>query len=217
MLRALGADNVVRQPLGVDTALFHPARRDRGLRRRLGLGPAVHLLVFAGRFAREKNIPQLVDAVAALGTGYHLLLIGAGRRCRPRPNVTVLPYQGEQLPQLLAACDALVHAGDQETFGLVVLEAMACGLPVVGVDDGAVAELIDPAVGVLARAARPAALATAIERLFTGDPQALGRRARARVERDYAWGATLRLLVSRYTALTGWTDPVIEEPSRAVG
>src|SRR3569623_1995743 len=144
-LRQLGVTRVALQPLGVDTTVFHPRRRDSNLRAELGLAPATRLLIYAGRLAREKNIPVLLEAMRRLGDG--------GARPRPQRNGSFYPYvsRAEDLARLFAGSDALVHAGDQETFGLVVLEAMACGVPVVGVQAGGVAELVDPAVGLLAR------------------------------------------------------------------
>ncbi len=75
-LRQAGVDRVCVQPLGVDGECFHPRRRDPALRAELGLPPQTRLLVFAGRMAREKQIPLLLDTLATLGAPYHLLLIG---------------------------------------------------------------------------------------------------------------------------------------------
>ena len=103
------------------------------------------LLVYAGRFAGEKNVPVLLQAFARLGQPYHLLLIGGEREARPTPNITLLPYRRDsiELAQWLASADALVHAGTNETFGLVILEAMACGRPVVAARAGAIPEIVD--------------------------------------------------------------------------
>src|SRR6185312_13266593 len=66
-------------------------------------------------------------------------------------NVTLLPFlqSSLELARILASADGLVHAGDQETFGLVVLEAMACGRGVIAANAGAMPELITPDTGVL--------------------------------------------------------------------
>jgi len=202
-LRQLGVTRVALQPLGVDTTVFHPRRRDSNLRAELGLAPATRLLIYAGRLAREKNIPVLLEAMRRLGDGYHLLLVGGGARPRPQRNVSFYPYvsRAEDLARLFASSDALVHAGDQETFGLVVLEAMACGVPVVGVQAGGVAELVDPAVGLLARPHDAAALAQAVADLYQREPQVLGRTARARVEQRYSWDRVFQHQLALYESL----------------
>jgi alpha-1,6-mannosyltransferase len=199
-LRGIGLDRVVHQPLGVDAAVFHPRRRDPGLRRALGLADDTRLLVFAGRFAYEKNLPVLLSAFRKLGPRYHLLLVGGGMEIAPRSNVTVLDFQSDEaeLARLIASCDALVHAGAQETFGLVVLEGMACGLPVVGVAGGGVAELVGDRHGVLVRPGSAGALAEGVEAVYAMHPETLGARARDAVERRYSWDCVMQSLLALY-------------------
>jgi alpha-1,6-mannosyltransferase len=211
-LEELGVDNIALQPLGVDTGLFHPRHRDETLRAELGLDPQTRLLVFAGRFSQEKNIGQLIQAFRRLGRPYHLLLIGGREHGRPAGNVTLYPYQGsgEGMARHLASCDALVHAGTSETFGLVIAEAMACGLPVVGVDVGAVPELVDDQVGLLVRRATAADLAEGVRALYERDLAALGRAARLRIEAQFSWDQVLQGLVRQYAHLLGTADPVLE-------
>ncbi|MFZ5580026.1 MAG: glycosyltransferase [Pseudomonadota bacterium] len=208
-LREQGLDNVVWQPLGVDVERFSPSWRDDTLRRELGLGDDTRLLVFAGRNAREKNIDVLLEAMRALGASYHLLLVGADMPHVRMRNVSILRRfcDGPQLARLLASSDALVHAGDQETFGLIVLEAMASGLPVVGVRGGALPELILPTTGLLANPGDAASLAEAVRMLFTGDWAAMGRAARESVERDAGWGAVFERQRALYMDLIGGWRP----------
>jgi alpha-1,6-mannosyltransferase len=213
-LEELGVERVTHQPLGVDVQLFHPKRRDPQLRRKLGLAENTRLLVFAGRFAHEKNLPVLLSALRRLGARYHLLLVGGGMRLPPQSNVTVCEYQTGQreLARLIASCDALVHAGQQETFGLVVLEAMACGLPVIGVADGGVAELVGERHGVLVRPGSGEAFAKVfsegIEALYARDVRALGATARDAVEKRYSWDQVMRSLLALYQErlLASWTS-----------
>jgi alpha-1,6-mannosyltransferase len=202
-LRGIGLTNVSLQPLGVDTVTFNPARRGTQLRRRLGLAAGTRLLVYAGRFSAEKNIPVLQQAFALLGDRYHLLLVGGGEYQRPASNITRFPYHrdGTELAATLASADALVHAGTAETFGLVVLEAMACGRPVVGIRANAVAELVDESVGLTAARAEPGLLARAVRELYERDIEALGGAARQRVETRYSWDCALRQQLAIYDAL----------------
>ena len=203
-----GVPNVRVQPLGVDTTTFHPSRADAtGLRKRLGLSADKRLLVFVGRPAREKNVEVMLDAVARLGPAYHLLLVGAGALSKPQGNATFLDYERDprEVARLIASCDAFLHANPNEPFGLVALEAMACGLPMVGVASGGVSEMVDDRVGVLAPRATAACLAEAIEGLFARDLQGMGLAARALVEARYGWDAV-------FTGLSGLYDDLVGVP-----
>ena len=204
-LRSLGVEQVRHQPLGVDPEVFHPARRRRDLRAELGLPRGSRLLVFAGRFSREKRIDVLRDAFRRLGKPYHLVLLGGAGMRQLDENVRALPFEADsrELAGWLASADALVHAGTEETFGLVVLEAMACGRPVVATRASAMPELVSDGVGVLARPDDPADLAAAIAGLYDGDLEAMGRAARARVLARFAWTQTFSALMARYAALLG--------------
>ena len=201
-LNSLGVHHTVHQPLGVDAAMFHPRRRMPDLREKLGLPAKSRLLAYAGRFSGEKNLNVLLEAFARLGSPYHLLLIGGERHARPAANVTMLPYkQSDELAQWLASVDALVHAGTKETFGLVVLEAMACGRPVVATRAGAVPELVDESVGQLAKPCDGASMAEAIAALYERDLDALGATARARVLSHFTWTQAFSTQVNTYTSL----------------
>jgi alpha-1,6-mannosyltransferase len=156
--------------------------------------------VFAGRFAREKNIEVLCDALRRLGSPYHLLLIGSGALPALPRNVTVWPYERDamKLATLLASCDVFVHAGNRETFGLVLLEAMACGLPPVVVRGGALAELVE-GHGIVVERAEGADFAEGITAAFTADAAEIGREARQWVEGNCTWDHALRGLLGLYT------------------
>jgi alpha-1,6-mannosyltransferase len=205
LLNELGVQHAVHQPLGVDAEVFQPQRRGTWLRQRLGLPPTARVLVYAGRFAGEKNLPVLLEAFAKLGAPYHLLLIGGGRQARPAANVTMLPYRRDsiELAEWLASGDALVHAGTKETFGLVILEAMACGRPVVAARAGAIPEFVDAGVGMLAEPGSGARMAEAIAGLYERDIEALGASARARVLRSFTWNRAFQRQMATYKALLG--------------
>jgi alpha-1,6-mannosyltransferase len=201
-----GVEGAIGLPLGVDTEIFHPGCADReGLRRRLGLTSRHRILVFAGRPAKEKKLDVLVEAVERLGDPYVLLFVGAGAGAPSSDRVICLDYERDPrgLAAILASCDAFVHANDNEPFGLIVLEAMACGLPVVGVAAGGVAESVDDEVGALATASEAGAFAAAVESLFARDAQVLGLAARLRAEQRHGWDAVFTRLSAIYGQLTG--------------
>ncbi|WP_297692564.1 glycosyltransferase [Phenylobacterium sp.] len=201
-----GVDRVSVQPFGVDTDLFHPSRGDRArLVRRLGVPAESRLLVFAGRPAREKNVESMIEAVERLGDPYRLVLVGAGHGSKPSSQVLCLDFEREpqKLAGLIASCDAFLHANENEIFGLVVLEAMAAGLPVVGPNKGGVGELIDDSVGQHARSSDPDHLAQAIEALFARDVIAIGKAARLRAETRHTWDRTFEGLTKLYADLIG--------------
>lgn len=205
-LRRLGVPRVRHQPLGVDTGIFCPQRRNPAWRLRLGARRGERLLVFVGRFAPEKNLPELYDALGRLGPGYLLVLVGCGPRPARREGVRILPYITDpaELASLVASCDIFVHAGDRETFGLAALEAMACGLPVVAPCAGGLAELVDDDVGVavpVKSAARLGeALADGIRELTARNAAPLRAAARRRAQL-YDWARIMAQLVEHYRAL----------------
>jgi alpha-1,6-mannosyltransferase len=213
-LAGIGVHGAVLQPLGVDTAIFSPQRRTLDIRRTLHLADDARLLVYAGRFSGEKNIEVLLEAARLLGHRYHLLLIGGEQHAHPAANVTMMPYRRDsiELASWIASCDVLVHAGCSETFGLVVIEALACGRPVVGTRAGAVPEHIDESVGMLAPPHDAAGMAAAIAALYERDLEALGRAARERAVQRYTWSRALRMLLGHYANVSGQAlAPTTEE------
>jgi alpha-1,6-mannosyltransferase len=201
-LRHWGVERAVARPLGVDIDTFSPRRRAPTLRRELGLPARVRLLAYAGRFSREKNVDVLLDAFRVLGPRYHLVLAGPPVDFALPSNVTLLPFlhSSLELARILASADGLVHAGDQETFGLVVLEAMACGRGVVAADAGALPEIVTPDSGVLVAPRDAVALAEGIVEFYRRDPNAQGEAARARAEGEYGWNVAMRGLLGLYRA-----------------
>jgi glycosyltransferase involved in cell wall biosynthesis len=147
-LLALGIaqPRITRWDRGVDTAVFSPARRDPG---RL---PRDRINVFyAGRLAREKGADLLADAFLAAHSRnrrLHLVLAGGGPeedrlRARLGDAATFLGWlDGDDLAATYASADIFLFCSQTDTFGQVVLEAQASGVPVVAVAAGGPAELI---------------------------------------------------------------------------
>jgi alpha-1,6-mannosyltransferase len=221
-LAEIGVHGAVHQPLGIDSDVFRPEREGERLREtlreHLGLDPDTRLLIYAGRFTPEKKLHLLVEAVRKLGERYHLILVGAGsdQELLRAPNVSIVPFKRDQraLARLLASCDVLVHPGDCETFGLIVLEAMACGLPVVGTNSGGVAELVDRETGILAEPNKVDSLAGAIEAIYFRDMARMGQAARRKAAGRYDWNRILPQVLGRYDILLGGYKHVHHAPER---
>ncbi|MGE8188906.1 glycosyltransferase family 4 protein [Pseudomonas sp. NPDC086278] len=209
-LIGLGVRNVFVQPLGVDLQTFHPAARDPQLRAELGIDESTRLLIFAGRGSKEKNLPVLLSCMKRLGPRYHLLLVGSAMPAVVPDNVTVVDAfcPAPQVARFMASADALLHAGDQETFGLVILEAMACGIPVVAVAAGAFEEIVTEQCGLLCAPNNPQAMANAVRDLFSQGNAALGKQARSHVERTYSWDTVVDSLLGHYHAVLGSEWPL---------
>lgn len=210
-LLAWGVPRVGMQPLGVDCSVFTPTARDEAWRAALceqhGLAASTRLLVYTGRFAAEKNLPLLADAVRILGPGHVLLAVGSGPLPPSGPQVLALPpvHDPRRLARIVASCDAYVHAGDQETFGLGVLEAMACGTPVVVAAAGGLAELARDA-GLLVPRPLARLWAEAMAASLSSQHAGLRRAALARAQAQ-DWPSVLQQLTQRYAALIGHPAP----------
>ncbi|WP_440090969.1 glycosyltransferase family 4 protein [Pseudomonas putida] len=204
-LRRLGVRDVHVQPLGVDLATFHPSRRDPHVRAELGIPDTSRLLIFAGRGSREKNLPVLLDCMQQLGAPYHLLLVGSNMPASVPSNVSVIDHfcPSAEVARLIASADLLVHAGDQETFGLVILEAMASATPVVAVRAGAFPEIINEQSSRLCTPNDGRAMACAVREAFEAGTRELGLQARHHVEQHYSWDNVVAGLLQHYQAVLG--------------
>jgi len=131
------------------------------------------------------------------------VLIGGGAALPRYPQISFIPFKRDQraLARLLASCDVLVHPGDCETFGLIVLEAMACGLPVVASNGGGVAELVDENTGILVPPNSVASLCEGIEAIFRQDRVLLGANAWRKAREHYDWNRVMPQLLNRYAGL----------------
>jgi glycosyltransferase involved in cell wall biosynthesis len=203
-LAALGvpADRIARWDRGVDTERFDPRRRVPGL-----LPGEVNVL-YAGRLTREKGVDLLARALLAArrrDPRLHLVVAGGGPeeglvRDALGEHVTILGWlHGDELARAYASADAFLFASRTDTFGQVVLEAQASGLPVVAVGEGGPAGLIDDGRTGLLRAASAQALAGAVVELASSGPlrRRLGEAARAAATAR-SWGASLARLADGY-------------------
>jgi len=226
ILDSCGIDRLVHVPLGTDIRTFHPqVTRDR-VRAELGIAPGTQLLLFVGRIAREKNIRSLVSAldhIPADAPRHHLVLVGDGelreqiqRDVARRTDLTWLPYceSPQKLAELYSASDLFVHPGRYETFGLVALEAQACGTPVLVVREGGVEDAVEgEQPPLVARDGSPRGLAAAIDRfLRAGDTPQRRAARRRRIERHFAVERTFDRMLALYEHLIA-RQPAAEFPA----
>ena len=201
---------------GVDAELFHPGRRSQAMRAAFGMGSRFTFL-YVGRLAAEKRAEQIIDAFRlasdSLPRGViHLIMAGTGPcekelRAAAPPGVSFLGFldRRSRLPDLYANCDAFVFASITETLGLVVLEAMASGLPVIAAPAGGVRDhLRDGGNGLAYREGDAAAMARAMVKLAENWDlaQRLSRGARRTAE-ALTWERELDRLDLSYREVCG--------------
>jgi alpha-1,6-mannosyltransferase len=213
LLAEWGVRNVAHTDLGVDTAVFCPQPAPgEDVRGELAIPRERTLLLYVGRLAQEKNTQTLFAAFAQLARGFpqrfHLLVVGDGLQRAElqalitdhESPITHLPYcaDAHRLAALYRAADLFVHPGVQETFGLVTLEAQACGTPVIGIHGSYMDRIIHSDQTLWARENSPAALATAIEETTRLNLKASGERASRAVSALYSWEQVFTRLFDLY-------------------
>lgn len=196
-LTSLGVEQIDLLPLGVDLNVFHPGRRDMSIRQQMGVAPHEPLLVYAGRIDEEKRARTVLDAFQLLPKemNAHLLLLGIGkslsslRHQAKGQNVYFHGYESDRgrLASMLASADIYVSGMPDETFGISVIEAQAAGLPIVGVNSGAMPDRVPAGTGLLGPVDDALAMATNIEKIWRDGAAEIGKTGRELVENSFSW------------------------------
>jgi glycosyltransferase involved in cell wall biosynthesis len=182
------------------------------VRQRYGISPGAPLLITVGRLAREKRFDVLLAAFAeaARGGPERLLVVGGGPQAEDLRKIAASlgiggqvaftgPLEHDRVLDCYAAADVFVFASPTETQGMVVVEAMAAGLPIVAVDAGGVGETLQDGVTGLLTDLDRHALGNAMRRMLD-DAQLRHRCAESgrRAAREYAIEEIVRRLVELY-------------------
>lgn len=195
---------------GVDRNLFHPDRRDTAWRREHGIGDDEIAVLFFGRLVLEKGVDIYTATLRALldrGVRARPLVVGAGPAAdafAALPGAVLTGHlEDEALARAVAGADLMLSPSITETFGTVVLEAMASGVPVVSADAPSARALLDPGrTGLLCPARDIGAYAEAVAALIA-DPARLrlmGGAARAASE-GFAWDAASESVAAAYRGI----------------
>ncbi len=209
-LRRTGASDpakLIEMPNGVDAELFAPGPDESGLRERLGIGADALVAAFVATLDRAHHFKRLdvaIDALAELGerrvelvvAGGGELLDGFRERARAAGVSDRVHFLGvvphAELPGVLRAADLfLLTTEPPESFGIVLIEAMACGLPAIATDYPGVRAVVDEGeTGLLVPAGDASAVAAALAELDDAGAEGraeLGRHGRAKAEREWSW------------------------------
>jgi glycosyltransferase involved in cell wall biosynthesis len=189
-------------PRGLDTELFHPARRDPAFFEKFGAVNGEVRLLYVGRVSREKDLDVLAAAYRRLRDQHlpiQLLVVGDGPYseafAKSLPEAIFTGYlTGKDLATAYASADVFVFPSTTDTFGNVILEAQACGLPVVVSDSGGPKELVeDRANGLITKSHDAEDFARAIRTLVTDSTlrQRMATAARNGVT-DRTWPSAFR-------------------------
>lgn len=203
----IARDRVWRIRRGVDRELFRPSRRDRGALARFGIAGDTPVALYVGRLSKEKNLDALVAAWAIVQRtrpDARLVVVGGEGPLRgtfKQPGIVEAGgLYGEELATVFASADVFAFPSETETFGNVIVEAAASGLPAVVAGAGAAHEhVVDGVTGLVVDGREPAQLADAVGRLL--DDRALrarfGGAAHAHAE-SYDLGAAVRATFEIY-------------------
>ena len=207
--REVGIREVDLWPKAVDTVGYHPSRATREMRERLTGGhPDAPLILYVGRLSREKDLDQLLEPLRRLsGYGARLALVGSGpgraeleRTFAGTPTVFTGYLGGDELAAAYASADVFAFPSTTETLGLVALESMASGVPVVGADAGGIPFVIDEGrTGHLVTPGDADAWTERLGQLLSDDELRgrMGTAARADAE-QHCWRAATESLMESY-------------------
>lgn len=199
-------------PHGVATDVFKPAERDNGFRKWIGVSESSFVAIGIGRLVKWKGFQTAIEAIAEM-ENVELVLIGSGgyegalkEMCFDLGVADRVHFVGEvdnySIPYYLQQADVYLHPSiGEEAFGITLLEAMACGLPVLASDRGAIPEVVGTDTGKILSAVEVEQWVTAIRLLKENDHlrRKMGMNAHHRIVRNYSWDKCASRLMDAVT------------------
>ena len=218
-LAKFGVRRPIVTPLGIDKSQFSHSLRSEQARRSMLADCGVtdfenaSLFIAISRHHPEKRLGMIMEAFSRVAATRPagLYIIGDGPAWRfveaeaaKRKGVKIAGHKSDraEIAKRLASADFMLHGGAAETFGLVVAEALASGLPVIAPHLGGAADLAHPAYGEIYRAGDATACAAAIERILKRDRDALAIAARAGSKRIGSPADHFEKLLGHYAELS---------------
>ncbi|MEW6328838.1 MAG: glycosyltransferase family 4 protein [Candidatus Micrarchaeota archaeon] len=205
-------------PNAVDVSIFKPLDKKKA-REKLNLETGGKIILYTGRFVREKGLPFLLDASEEIfrrNPGSRILLVGGGfdehivknwieKNPKFAKSIRVLPYaRYELMPHVYSACDVFVLPSLAEGMSRSVMEAMACGLPVVATRVGGNPELVQKDTGILVEPENPAQLSGAVCELLGNEKKSklFGKRAREFIAKNMSVEHRVGAFLKIYAEMT---------------
>jgi phosphatidylinositol alpha 1,6-mannosyltransferase len=203
---------------GVDGTVFNPSYRSRALRERLGVSSDSVLAIYVGRLGAEKGLDVALAAMhevnRATRVPVRFAIAGNGpfgemaRRLAPRDTIFTGRLTGSALSEFYASADLFIFPSATDTFGNVLLEAMASGLPVIAADVGPTRELLAERTGVMFPAGDSRTLAQLILELAAGpDRRAKLARQALSFARRCTWERVFDDLIADYNRVLAAGEP----------
>jgi glycosyltransferase involved in cell wall biosynthesis len=202
-----GIERVDLWQRGVDTEMFQPHLSSEKMRSRLSQGhPESPLLLYVGRLSAEKEIERIKPVLETIPHA-RLALVGDGPHREALQKhfagtfTNFVGYlQGLELAAAFASTDAFIFPSRTETLGLVLLEAMAAGCPVVAANSGGIPDIVTDGVnGYLFAPDDPNGAITATQRLLNAQQERENLRNQARIEAErWSWASATRQLQHYY-------------------
>lgn len=209
-LTSHGIERVAVWQKGVDTELFHPSLASSEVRSHLSQGhPDSPILLYVGRLSAEKEIDRIKPVLEAIPNA-RLALVGDGpyrqdleKHFADTPTHFVGYLTGKDLGAAFASADAFIFPSRTETLGLVLLEAMAAGCPVIAANAGGIPDIVTDGVnGYLFDPQDEQGAITATQRLLANQQERETLRQNARQEAErWGWAAATQQLQSFYRSV----------------